>query len=266
MIESDEICRVQQLVGQLLGADVDLAAEAARQLGGSGSTQAVLPLIKRLERSLDSYHLRGLSVAVVEALGELSDRAAEPVLLRALQSPLYPVKSAAAEALGRLAPSDRSVERIKDVIDDDPPREVKKDAIRGLGLSGRPRAAEHLVDVMRRETDRELKHEAVEAIGNVSDPAAALPLEEQYRREADRGLRSRIIETLSEIGTVGSLGLLLDALKDDDPRIRADAALALGAIGLPHTTFALRTLLSDPEQEVRRSAAMALGLIEFLPR
>jgi HEAT repeat protein len=254
------------LVQQLASEDIDQAARAARALGTAGTEQAVPALIDALKASLCRYHKRSLSVAVIEALGKLRAKAAEEILLRALQSSLYPVKSAAVAALGRLEPSDHSVERIKGIIDQDTPKAIKKDAIRGLGHSGRPKAAKKLVEVVRSETDPDLKREAVEALGEANEPVAALPLEEHYRREADRRLRTEIIEALSKIGTTGSIGLLLNALKDRDPEIRASAALGLGTFGLPHTALALKALLSDPVEQVRRSAAMALGLIEHLPR
>lgn len=55
---------------------------------------------------------------------------------------------------------------------------------------------------------------------------------------------------------------LLGYLKDEDPSIRARAAVAVGRIGLPRDVPALAPLLRDRDTEVRRAAAFGMGEIE----
>jgi hypothetical protein len=65
----------------------------------------------------------------------------------------------------------------------------------------------------------------------------------------------------------GTLPELIAALRDADPRIRDEAAIALGALG-PAARPAipvLRELLNDADGEVRHSAAQALWAIDPLP-
>ncbi len=50
-------------------------------------------------------------------------------------------------------------------------------------------------------------------------------------------------------------------VKDDEPRIRRRAALAIGRVGLPDGLAALSAALADADPDVRAMAAFALGLI-----
>ncbi len=54
---------------------------------------------------------------------------------------------------------------------------------------------------------------------------------------------------------------LLTLVRDESPRVRRRAALAIGRVGLPDGIAPLTETLSDPDPEVRAMAAFALGLI-----
>ena len=54
---------------------------------------------------------------------------------------------------------------------------------------------------------------------------------------------------------------LAQALKDDDPRVRRQAAWALGVLGDSRATSGLIGALKDSDAGVRRQAAWALGVI-----
>ena len=58
-----------------------------------------------------------------------------------------------------------------------------------------------------------------------------------------------------------SMDPLTAALKDDDPRVRRQAAWALGVIGDSRATTGLIVALKDADAGVRRQAAWALGAI-----
>ncbi|MBD3240712.1 MAG: HEAT repeat domain-containing protein, partial [Chitinivibrionales bacterium] len=78
-------------------------------------------------------------------------------------------------------------------------------------------------------------------------------------------MRIEVIQALSNIATASSAEFLITALHDDNPEIRACAAMALGQLRAPTAERPLKVLLTDPVEHVRRSAAMALGLIVYLP-
>jgi cyclophilin family peptidyl-prolyl cis-trans isomerase/HEAT repeat protein len=54
---------------------------------------------------------------------------------------------------------------------------------------------------------------------------------------------------------------LVKLLDDEDVRVRARAALAIGRVGLPEGLTALTRALSEPDEQVRQTAAFAMGLI-----
>jgi HEAT repeat protein len=54
---------------------------------------------------------------------------------------------------------------------------------------------------------------------------------------------------------------LTSALKDDDPRVRRQAAWALGVLGDSRAAAGLIVALKDADAGVRRQAAWALGVI-----
>jgi cyclophilin family peptidyl-prolyl cis-trans isomerase len=54
---------------------------------------------------------------------------------------------------------------------------------------------------------------------------------------------------------------LVRLLEDDDTRVRARAALAIGRVGLSEGIAALTRSLSDPDVQVRQASAFAMGLI-----
>jgi len=256
----------KEMIARLYGMDLEDVMRAVRELAGMESRAAVPALIELLERSLGNYDKRSLASAVIEALGRLKAPEAEPVLLRAMDSRMYYIKAEAAEALGEVEPSEHALDEIKGVIEEDVPKEVKQDAIRGLAKAGGKKAVEHLVDVARTETDDELKQEAVEAVAEADGEEAAYPLINFYRREANGKLKTDVINALARIGSSGTLDLLVEALQDSNPNVRSCAALALGEIGKIEAEPPLRGLLDDPVEIVRKSAAKALGMIRFLPR
>lgn len=70
-------------------------------------------------------------------------------------------------------------------------------------------------------------------------------------------------ETAREVGLIGAPAVpgLMEALADEDARLRADAAYALGVVdeGIESAIPALARALDDPEEDVRQWSAWALG-------
>lgn len=71
--------------------------------------------------------------------------------------------------------------------------------------------------------------------------------------------RLRAVKVLAEIRSSAANESLRHALADGDPRVRTEAARALGAIGSPDSQIALLTaMLGDPQPDVNAAAAGAL--------
>lgn len=246
--------------------DMQARSMAIDQLGRSGQPEAALPLIAFLEHALDSWEERFLIAPAIRALGSLHAKQAEPLLLRALESSLYFVQSDAAETLGELGGNDIVLDRLCNALRNTQRKEVREGIVRGLGSIKSPDTVASLVEVVRNDGDLELREEAIRALGRSELHEALAPLTDYYFVEHSERLRLDIIHALSNITAADSVAFLIDRLEEDDPRIRASAAAALGELGVPVAQPSLRRLLADNVEGVRKAAAKALGLIVFLPR
>ncbi len=189
-------------------------------------------------------------IAAFDALGAV--RAA----ILGLRSPRWWKRAESAERLGLMG-SDSAVDPLVAALDDQE-GEVRMRAARALGMvrgsaSIRPlvlaladpsrwsaiRVAEILIGVGR------------EAVGELLAAYDSLPLPG----------RISALDILGRIRSLEAVPLLLRALKDTHPDLRARAACALGHIGDPGFAAPLLDALRDAEWPVRATAARALGRI-----
>ncbi len=77
----------------------------------------------------------------------------------------------------------------------------------------------------------------------------------------DARLRLVIVDLLGEFGDTDAIPALASALRDPEPGVRSQAADALGKLGSESAVPDLLALLSDSDKDVRISAAWALGQI-----
>jgi len=78
--------------------------------------------------------------------------------------------------------------------------------------------------------------------------------------------RCAAARALGSMGLPESTGPLVQALLDEDPDVRADAAVALGALNDPATAAKLmENLVGDPESDVKRAAIKALIAMRHEP-
>jgi len=90
----------------------------------------------------------------------------------------------------------------------------------------------------------------------------SLLADDEFARTASAGLLGYVCEYRPEVGSrvTDDLATLLD---DDNSRVRAAAALALGYAGADETAPALQALeTDDPDKQVRATAAEALDLLD----
>lgn len=96
--------------------------------------------------------------------------------------------------------------------------------------------------------------------GGCSPESRALGLIKDLKVE-DEDVRVRAKDSLADIGR-RAVGSLVDALRDEDPRVRGGAAEVLGRIKSKNALDPLIIALSDEDGRVRISAARALGEIK----
>lgn len=181
-------------------------------------------------------------------------------------------------------------------------RRVRQEAQFELAARG-PEGLATLTEVARTSADARARAHAVWGIGMVArrgDPSAGELLLE-LTGDADARVRANVMRTLGDLGVAGATAPLVAALEDVEPRVRLQAAIALGHMASPAAVgpliwlarenggaeAALRhgavfglvgcaepgrlvALVADPSSEVRRTAVVALrrlahlGVVPFL--
>jgi serine/threonine protein kinase len=197
-----------------------------------------------------------------------------PVLRKALaKNPArrYPTARALASALGlartmsggpsRLTPKENAVNPLPVLLGALNPIDstIRLDLaeIRGARDSGLRRAIPTLIHALKTARERELEEDAplAELLGDVRDPDPV--------RVGPEAAAPPEGPAVSFVGSAGSVGILVEALREKDGSVRAKAARALGGIG-PAAREAIPVLLDalhDREAHVRWDAARALGQI-----
>lgn len=209
---------------------VHIAIEA---LGTLGDAQVVDELIKLIRESQSpGKGLRAFELAAaVSSLGLTKDATAIPILEWTLGNQNPHVRSAAAQALGRLR-SYSSVEALIKRLRGDENPFVRAYCALALGLIGDRRAVPALVSSF--------------------DPEI-----EQYER-----VRGYAAYGLGLLGDASLTTWLTTALMDPDDKVRQSAAVAMGLLRSPDSCDALTEAIeSDPVHYVRQWAALAIGAI-----
>jgi len=202
--------------------------------------------------------------AAAEALGRRRRRAAVPVLVQALQDVDPVVRFRAAEALGAIGDAS-AVPALAQALARSHARDFggRGALARALAAIGGPQAARALEPYLGDPEGMvaSAAASAAEGAGLRGGAARRERLEARLRGPDvdDRIAACRTFYALRDIGAV--VPALLDALRDPDRRVRAEAAPALGKAGDVRAVPFLTAALDDPSPNVRWAAAAALGRI-----
>lgn len=212
---------VIDLVPLLNDRNPDVRRTAVRALGRLGQPSGVAPLLGALRLP----HPPPVD-DVANAVESIRD-CPVVLLLRGLQDPSVPARSAAVELLGRLQVLD-AVDHLVDVVAHDPSLEVRVRAVRALGRLGSPRAVAPLVKCVH-GGPRALRAEAVRSLGRLGAAEAVPDLLMLLLGDSLR-LGGSAAEALAQIVPLGVA--VLEGVADDDcstAAVTAREALAAGA-------------------------------------
>lgn len=151
----------------------------------------------------------------------------------------------------------RLIERLELEEDDG---ESRINAARRLGERGDRSAIPALIRALRAD-DFNLREAAAVALGKLRAASAVVGLLEALRwgRPGPFGGGSTVfLNAIREIGPA-AVPVLIDALNDEEPRMRLHIVDLLRDLGDPEAVLALTAALRDPEWRVRWKAADALG-------
>lgn len=143
-----------------------------------------------------------------------------------------------------------------DVLDDEQP-ELRMAAATGLGRVGDPSVTEALVARLK-DPDARVRTRSATACGRIGDPRAVEALEELMESEPEIGARRAAAEALGDIGTEGSLQVLLGAAGDESESVRRVIADSLGEYGSVDPVDTLVRYLTDESENVRRTAMFSM--------
>jgi HEAT repeat protein len=239
-----------------------LAAYALSQLDSTRAMLALPVLVQALEHRDPRIRAR---IALV--LGQMRPRAkaAIPALLTQLQDKDPRARAGAARALGNMGPEGSSAVQPLAGLLKDGETPVRITAALALGQLGRTArdAAPEVKALLLRDSDPEVRAAATYALEAIEPPVlfltGALSAPDPERRLwAVRGLIDQ-----GAAARLAMPALVRVVQQDDDPAVRAGAALALGKIGPVARSAgpALIESLKDSSSRVRAAAALAVGLI-----
>jgi HEAT repeat protein len=268
---------VQPLVDALKDSAAGVRCQAAEALGIIGDARAVDPLIGALPDV--SPAVRATAVAALGALGAPasgtgSSRAMEALLMAIRPESGICSPTDAAEALGRMSPA--AVRPLLLLLRDNDPT-VRRAAIHGIGLTGAVEAAEALVALLG-DSDPRICEAAAAGILAFRDGGrdargqgleGAIEALGQGLSDKNRDIRARSAALLAQMVSghdapelrAEAARMLVSALADPSPLVRAAAATALGDLQDPSTVDVLRAALADASFDVRRAAGVALQRI-----
>jgi HEAT repeat protein len=184
-------------------------------------------------------------------LGSMKLSGAVPALIKALADPDMNVKSAAAEALGKIGDR-RAVEPLICALSTD--MWLQFPAAIALGEIGDPRAVAPLVTLLPVPGSN---IPAIQALGRLAHASALEPLA-GFLEDEEQALREWSLEAVVEILTRSAPSslpqlstkakeLLVASLGPDRPSVRKNAAAALGWFKVREALPVLQSLLADAE-------------------
>jgi len=185
---------VMSLSFALRDTDVQVRRQVASALGNIGTAAVVRPLVKCLRDEVISVVL-----SAIQGLGSTGlQKAVRPLRHLLLKDEYVEVRSAAAEALGRIG--EPAVNALLMGMRDPAPV-VRAAVVRQLGQTRNIRIMEHVLEALT-DPDASVRHNAVDAVGNLGPPVV------EYLRHSilygEEARRKRAIDALCEIEWISS--------------------------------------------------------------
>lgn len=197
----------------------------------------------------------------VEALGDVNDEGAVPVLLEWLRSSDINIAATAARALGKRK-EPRAVEPIMELAKH-PDAEYRYAAVSALEQIGDARAVPTLISALS-DPDGSVRNRAADALGEFGDKHATAELVRVALNDTGQDTRYSALKSLGKLKDPAAVEPLAKAMKalsgsshKDDGNLARRICIALGEVGGPEACDALLSLL--PEWREVEALIAALG-------
>ncbi len=271
------------IIAKLTSPDLETRWEIMKQLAESKHPDAFTPLVKALGDEDDYVRL----FAVV-ALGIVGDsRAVEPLIEAMKAEPDYrQLQLRAAVALRRIG-DETATKLLIDTFKNDKDVMTRRNAalalaeigdkqaiqplINGLKDSnddirdiaalalGNMQAKEAVAPLIQALTDNKLNWRATVALGDIGDTRAIEPLTELWQKNHDMFIRLCAAYGLAKLDRYcKAFGFIIEALRNEDSYIRANAALLLGGTNDKRAIEPLIEALTDEDDAIHSFSAKSL--------
>ena len=229
--------------------------QAAHSLGFRGQAEAARPLLDRLALPEPDG---GVRQSIYEALGRLGEAEALPALWRCLaKESAAPIRGRCIEALGALRSREAlgiilaALARTTDAL-------VRDHAVDALGNFPHRRVVAALADLLQAD-DETQRQRVLLALGRTGADAAVAPVLRVFETAGSDDERLVALRALADLGSPAATDALSAALaREENPRLRAAIAIALGASRDGEAAGTLLAMLEDPVPAVRYMAADGL--------
>jgi HEAT repeat protein len=266
--EGSAVLRDALVVGSESALPYTVRLAATWALGLSGDPGNA-PFLRSLVNSKDLDETA--HALAIEAIGRVGDRAANAILVDALESPHVIVRRSAATVLGVVGrPEDANVVKaLEKALDGDADQTVRSFAALSLGRIasvGSPAIVERLRSRFKSETTRQRSFIAL-ALGISGYQAAGGELMNAFRDEGSESLRGAYATALALLDQKEAIPELRAAFrKEKSPDLRGYLAYALGRLGDAEVANDLRQIVAVQNgPQLLYWSAVGLGLLGDRP-
>lgn len=234
----------------------EMRKQAAHSLGFRGQPEAVDPILRRLAKPEENSQVRS---AFYLALGRLDDRRAVPALKVCLDKEARDdLRSDCVIALGMLS-ENSTLPRLLKAFYEDSSFLVRSSVIDALGSFSEEAAVEILATLVNSESNHSLRQRAIRALGRTGSQGAVKPLLKALAVFRSDNERLLIVNSLTLLRPSEATAPLTELLqKTEDPQLRTQIVIALGAIHEGDTYPTLIDMLTDNVPAVRYFAVKSL--------
>ncbi|EDN66650.1 PBS lyase HEAT-like repeat [Beggiatoa sp. PS] len=223
---------------------------AARSLGEQRALQAW----ENLAQLAQTDKARQVRIAAIEALGQIGDSQAIPILAQITASEESDLVHAAIGALGQIDHSD-ALPPLLTALQSSTQTEQKLEVIRALGNNSKLESIQALQQIAATDEDNQIVQTVIETLAQLatSEAVAALIALTTYpsRREAS-------VNALSQLGEA-QIDAIAQGLQHAQPAVRSATVDALTRMKNPFVNPYLIMALADNDALVRLAAITALG-------
>jgi len=259
-VQAEAVTVLLGIIGDMLGAEILLAAFASERLSGIALTSLKRLGARTMNALIGLYPQASETArcAICTVVGELTHRSGTGVIREALHDSSPLVRKAAVSAAGRLGLTD-CIPDIVCLLDDGDPGVINAVIACFQKLALIDRHAIQTVAQQLGESDQpEQRREAVilhAALGD-GEPLTMLV------KDADPGVRQAAVSAIGKLRLSTANGILLIALVDEDPDVRIAAVDALGEVGDRDMVGHLKYALNDEDIWVRCAVLRSIAHID----